>query len=167
MSTTAGASDRATRRHKSADARNSPLPRLSLEDSREFARLLHGLMDECRLPSVYSLFLHVNFPRATLHRWLSGRARIPITAARDLLDELGQHAAKWHRSEAIQQLDYLIRAEAPEHSNAARLRAELRARGLPVARTIEALRAANLLPLDEDRVAQEPACLQDAVKNRE
>jgi len=126
----------------------APVARLSLENSRKFASLLEGLMKECSLHSVYALFLQADFPRATLHRWLSGRVRIPLAAARALIEALLEHATKWKSNASLQQLEDLIRGEIADDSAATRLCTELRVRGIPIGRTIEALRAVNLLPPD-------------------
>jgi len=122
--------------------------RLSLEGSRKFATAFQTLMKECRLPSVYALFLHsdTDYARSTLKRWLRGEGRIPVDAARRLIEALLEYAAQLSTSALIQQLDDLVRAESHEQSDEARLRAELRARRVPVSRTLAALRAVSLLP---------------------
>lgn len=105
-------------------------------------------MQECGLRSVYALFLRVDLPRATLHRYLAGRVRIPLGAASELTEALLEHAARWKDSARLQELDDLIRAAFTDQSAEALLRAELRARGIRIGRTLEALRAARFLPPD-------------------
>ena len=101
-------------------------------------------MRHCGFRSVYSLYLATDLPRATVDRWLSGRVRIPISGAKQLIDLLLDYRddvpalllLKRHVADAERVL-------TPEE----RLRAELTARRVPVQRTLAALRAVNLFPL--------------------
>lgn len=121
--------------------------RMSSEASREYAKGFKTLMKECRLPSVYALLIHSDsdYARSTLKRWLSGEARIPVEGARRLIEALLAYAARLSASPLLQELDNLVSVESHEPSDE-RLRAELRARRVPVSRTLAALRAVSLLP---------------------
>jgi hypothetical protein len=119
--------------------------RLSHNDTLRFADLIRKLMRECHL-SGYSLFLEAEFPRATLMRWLNGKSRIPVAAAQTLVASLRIRAEQISNSSALEELQALLNAQRVDDVDAARLHFELRARHIPVRRTLEALRAANLLP---------------------
>ena len=123
----------------------SSIPRLSTENSRRFAKLLQRLLKECRL-TVYSLFIEVEYPRATLTRWVNGKSPIPVDAALTLVQQLTSYADSISSSPALKELHALIQAQCAEDQSASRLREELRARRIPIRRTLEALRAANMLP---------------------
>ena len=104
-------------------------------------------MAECRLPSIYSISVHViDIPRSSLQRWLTGQSRIPVSAASDLLQAIVDYAERLQANPLILELEELVRADTSESAVLARLRAELRARRVPVRRTIDALRALDLLP---------------------
>jgi hypothetical protein len=119
--------------------------RLSREDTLRFAELIRAFMRECHL-SGYSLFLGAEFPRATLMRWLSGESRIPVDAAQTLVASLTSHAETISKSSAIKELQALLNLHCVHDVSASRLHLELRARRIPIRRTLEALRAANVLP---------------------
>ena len=123
-----------------------PCERLTLEQSRIFANLLRKGMEECALLSVYSLYLQVDdVSRATLYRWLSGRVRISIMGAHALVNALAECG---EGSTLIRALRDLLDAASAAVSSQERLRLELRARRLPISRTIAAVRAARLLPAE-------------------
>ena len=132
--------------HSAACSPCRSVSRLSLQSSRKFASTFQTLMKECRLPSVYALFLYTDFPLSTIKRWLSGQVRIPVEGAQRLIEALIEYAAQLSTNESLHELDALVRAECEVQSDEARLRAELRARRVPISRTLEALRAASLLP---------------------
>jgi hypothetical protein len=129
-------------------SQSASVQRMSWEGTRKFATVFQILTKECRLPSVYALFLHTDsgYARSTLKRWLRGEGRIPVDGARRLIEALLDYAAQLSTSALIQELDNLVRAESHEQSDETRLRAELRARRVPVSRTLAALRAVSLLP---------------------
>ena len=117
--------------------------RLALDASKTFATLFRSAMVECGFPSVYSLALIADFPRATIHRWLSGRVRTPISGASHLIDILCSHSGD---EVALHDLRDLLRFASSLNTQEQLLCAELRARGVPVQRTLDALRAANVFP---------------------
>lgn len=119
--------------------------RLSREASRKFACTFRALIRECRL-SVYALFLDLDYPGSTLRRWLTGTVCIPAESARNLVNVLIEHSSRLADSAGLRELQLLADSVQAEDPGTARLRAELRARRVPVRRTIEALQAANLLP---------------------
>lgn len=102
-------------------------------------------MKECRL-TTYSLFIEVEYPRSTLTRWVSGKSRIPVEAALTLVQQLMTYADSISSSSALKELHTLAHAQHAEDVSASRLHQELRARRIPIRRTLEALRAANILP---------------------
>ncbi len=122
--------------------RLSAAVRLTIEESRRFAGLVRQAMVERRISSVYSLFLSADLPRSTLHRWLAGRGRIPVSRAFELLDALLSCGEGGAPARAIRDL---LEAASTNESIEQRLRAELRARRVPISRTLDALRAANVL----------------------
>ena len=140
-------SDSSSRAAHEGRDRSSPSPseRLSLADSQRFARSVRALMNECGLPSVYALFLEVDLPRATLHRWLSGRVRIPVAGAQTLTAALLEHAKRWENNASLRELHDLVSSVSLQQAGLGRLHAEFRVRGIPIGRAMEALRAANLI----------------------
>ena len=129
----------------------APEPRLSRTNSRKFAELVRRTMADCRLPSLYALFLSTNAEtsRASIHRWMRGTVRIPVSAARELVDGLAEYSSRIQRSHLLAELDAIVRGATDEHPQTERLRAELRARGVPVQRALEAFRAVNLIPNEQ------------------
>jgi hypothetical protein len=106
---------------------------------------VRAVMNECGMPSVYALFLQVDLPRATLHRWLSGRVRVPVAGAQALTAALLEHAKRWENNASLRELHDLVSNASLHQSELGRLHAELRMRGIPIGRAMEALRAANLI----------------------
>jgi len=142
------ASSSVARPAKLSPAANSPrgsVSRLSLENSHRFASIFQDIMKGCHL-SVYALFVDLEFPRSTLTRWVSGKSRIPVDAALTLVEALREYADRVSNSSALRELDAIVCAERVADSGASKLRAELRARRVPIRRTLEALRAVSLLP---------------------
>lgn len=126
--------------------------RLSPEDSRKFAKLLKELMRECGLSS-YSLYLEVDYPRSTLMRWLAGKTRIPKYAAMSLVKGLVARVERALNSSMLADLQMLLQAAHFADPGVSLLQTELRARGIPIQRTLDALRAARLLPSSIDQNA--------------
>lgn len=118
--------------------------RLSAENSRTFAILLKKLMTECGFSS-YSLYLEVDYPRSTLMRWLAGKTRIPSDAASSLVNGLVARIERVSSSSTLAELHMLLQAQCAD-SGVSMLQTELRARRIPIQPTLDALRAAKLLP---------------------
>lgn len=118
--------------------------RLSPESSRKFATLFKKAMCECGFSS-YSLYLEVDFPRSTLMRWLAGKTRIPSDAAWSLVKGLKARIERASCSSTLAELHMLLQAQFAD-PGVSMLRTELRARGIPIQPTLDALRAAKLLP---------------------
>lgn len=125
--------------------------RLSPENSRKFAKLLKELMRECGF-SAYSLYLDVSYPRSTLMRWLAGNTRIPNDAASSLVKGLAARIERVLSSSTLAELQMLLQTAQFADPGVSLLQTELRARGIPIQRTLDALRAARLLPsiIDEN-----------------
>ena len=119
-------------------------PRLSPENSRKFAILLKKLMKECGFSS-YSLYLEVDYPRSTLMRWLAGKTRIPSDAALKLVRGLVARIERVSSGSTLGELHMLIEGQFAD-SGVSMLQTELRARRIPIQPTLDALRAAKLLP---------------------
>ena len=120
-----------------------PTRRFSLENSRGLAELARHLIAKVGLRSTYELFLQTALPRATLHLWLSGRVRIPIDRGREIFSALALYGGS---DEPLLGFEEILLAERDRSALRERLRDELRLRRVPVERTIDALRAANVLP---------------------
>jgi len=117
--------------------------RLSLEASRQLAQLIAIWMDKAGLRSVYELYLLVDVPRATLHRWLKGQVRVPEGRGREILGALASCVGS---SEPLKAFDRFLVSERDSTSWNQRLREELRARRVPIKRALDALSAARALP---------------------
>lgn len=128
----------------SRKTRAAPAARLSLGLSSEFALHLNHLMDECGLSS-YSLYLEVDYPRSTLTRWLTGKTRIPSDAAMKLVKILEARIERLSSSWTLRKLHELLQVQFAD-SGISMLQAELRARRIPIQPTLDALRAAKVLP---------------------
>lgn len=118
--------------------------RLSPESSRKFATLFKRLLYECGFSS-YSLYLEVDYPRSTLMRWLAGKTRIPSDAALTLVKGLVARIERASSSSALGELNVLLQAQFAD-PGVSMLQTELRARRIPIQPTLDALRAAKLLP---------------------
>ncbi len=118
--------------------------RLSPESSLKFAALFRKVMCECGF-SPYALYLEVDYPRSTLMRWLAGKTRIPGDAARSLVKELEARIERASCSSTLAELHMLVQAQCAD-LGVSMLRSELRARRIPIQPTLDALRAAKLLP---------------------
>lgn len=127
-------------------------PPMSTDASSQFAATVRELMAACGLNSGYSLFLHLDYSRSTVHRWLTGRARIPVAGARDVIRAFREHSARTQITTLLDDLDRLVDRATTVESDETRIRIELRNRGIRVGRIIEALRAAKLLPDDADKL---------------
>lgn len=101
-------------------------------------------MCECGF-SPYALYLEVDYPRSTLMRWLAGKTRIPGDAARSLVRGLEARIERASCRSTLAELHTLLQEQFAD-PGVSMLRTELRARGIPIQPTLEALRAANLLP---------------------
>lgn len=109
-------------------------------------------MREHEAGSAYSLFLQLDYSRATVHRWLSGATRIPVAAVRDIVAALQDQAARQKASSTTLVLSALAdQYSADAESIELQIRRELRSRGVRIEKTIEALRAANILPRTSDQ----------------
>jgi hypothetical protein len=120
--------------------------RFSIEASRQLSELIKNWMAKAGLKSTYELYLLVDVPRATLHRWLTGRVRVPVSRSREIVEALGLRAES---EEPLKAFDRVLLTERDSTSWNARLRAELRARGVPIKRALDALRAANAVPAED------------------
>ncbi len=105
-------------------------------------------MAERGFRSVYSVYLATDLSRATVERWLSARVRIPVSGAQRLIEVIAVHPGGVTSLAALRDL-----AAGDTHTLTPEdlLRAELRARRVPVRRALAALRAANLLPTSAQR----------------
>ncbi len=117
------------------------MDRLSLVTSLQFVSLLRIAMSECGV-SAYQLYLDSGLNKATVYRWLSGKVRIPSSGARRLLRALLREP----NPPSLQQASQLLVNGKTNLRESVRLRvmAELRTRGLPQRRTLEALCAAGV-----------------------
>ena len=122
-----------------------PVPRLSREDSGRFAAAVLDLRHEHRAASSYELFLQLDYSRSTVHRWLNGSTRIPLVAASRILEALHENASRLESSPPAIRLRAMIEQYTGSESRESALRSELRARGIPVGKTIAALKAAGIL----------------------
>jgi hypothetical protein len=117
--------------------------RLSVDRSQQFATLFRAAITMCGFRSIYGFYLETDLSRATLERWMSARVRIPVAGAQYLISTISKHSPT---SSVLRALQDVISIAADEASQEDLLRAELRARRVPVQRTLAALRAANVLP---------------------
>ncbi len=122
----------------------STVAHLSETASKEFVSFVRDAMRDRGISSVYRLYLLTDFNKATIYRWFSGTVRIPVYGAEHLLDVL---AGEGH-SKSIARAAALLTKERDSESFEKRLLGELKARKLPLRRTIEALRAAGVTAFD-------------------
>jgi hypothetical protein len=92
--------------------------------------------------------LATDLSRATVERWLSARVRIPVSGAHRLIEVIAVHPGGVTSLAALREL---ATADTHQLTPEYLLRAELRARRVPVRRALAALRAANLLPTSAQR----------------
>jgi hypothetical protein len=107
--------------------------------------MIRVAMADCGLSSIYRLYLLTDLSRPTVYRWLGGKTCIPLSGARKIVKAL----AGWsNRCGALRsELAALLASAQTVDSPEVTISTELRARGIPVRRTLDALRAANILPL--------------------
>jgi len=121
--------------------------RLSQSASRQFALAVRSLIDRYHLGSIDSIFPNVEYDRSTIHRWLTHRSSsIPIDGADAIVNAIRDWAPHVNDDDALRPIDDLIKSARAKSRFEVRLRSELRRRGVPVNRAIDALRAVSALP---------------------
>jgi len=123
------------------------MERFPIETSREVAELVTTWMPAAGIVSIFGLHSYLDVDYTTVYRWLTGRTRLPISAAVEIIGIL---ADLTQSDRPRRSLEEIIARTKQSTKPKWRLRAELKSRGICTKVVMEAIRAARLHLVEDE-----------------